>query len=363
LPTGLRLRRWSLLQPGNTGEDSQGTVHRSMKDEIDILRIQFADERASYRRREAFLSSVILHLLLVILILTGPKLFPQNAQRQTRNTTLASVDEKKDLGFLALPKDYQKLLRKPKTPVIADKDRIAQGKAPQIDPKGLRVPYSEGNTKQLEQSSPPGAPQPPVQPATAAAPSPPPSPPPQPLPENRQVAKLHLPELNTESRPQRSLQEISDGLEAPGFSVKKSIEQARTSGNYGQGGPGGDSLNNLDNRRANFSVEEPTILSDTLGVDFGSWLRLVYYRVRDNWYAVIPELIRSGTKGKVVIVFDVQANGRIENLQVARSSGLSPYDRAAVSSLKLSEPFPNFPHAFKGQSLTLQFTYLYNIRL
>ena len=42
-----------------------------MKDEIDILRVQFADERASYRRREAFLSSVILHLLFIIFILVG----------------------------------------------------------------------------------------------------------------------------------------------------------------------------------------------------------------------------------------------------------------------------------------------------
>ncbi len=49
-----------------------------MKDEIDILRIQFADERAAYRKREAFLSSVILHLLLIIFILVSPKLFPRS---------------------------------------------------------------------------------------------------------------------------------------------------------------------------------------------------------------------------------------------------------------------------------------------
>ena len=331
-----------------------------MKDEIDILRIQFADERASYRKREAFLSSVILHLLLIILILVSPKLFPRSLDKNARNADLTSPDERKDLGFLALPKDYQKLFRKPKTPVPSDKDRIAQGKAPKIDPKGLQVPYSEGNTKQLEQSAPAGVPQPPAQAATPASPPPQPSaPPPQ---ENNQIAKLQLPS-NAEARPKRSLQEISEGLEAPGFSLKKSIEQARTSGSYGHGGPGGDSLRNFDNRQANFSVEEPTILSDTLGVDFGSWLRLVYYRVRDNWYAVIPELIRSGTKGKVVIVFDIHSNGRIDNLQVVRSSGLSPYDRAAVSSLKLSEPFPSFPHAFKGELLTLQFSYLYNSRL
>ena len=331
-----------------------------MKDEIDILRIQFADERASYRKREAFLSSVILHLLLIIFILVSPKLFPRSLDRNARNADLAAADQRKDLGFLALPKDYQKLFRKPKAPVPSDKDRIAQGKAPKIDPKGLQVPYSEGNTKQLEQSAPADVPQPPVQAAAPVSPPPQPSaPPPQ---ENNQIAKLQLPP-NAEARPKRSLQEISEGLEAPGFSVKRSIEQARTSGSYGQGGVGGDSLRNFDNRQANLSVEEPTILSDTLGVDFGSWLRLVYYRVRDNWYAVIPELIRSGTKGKVVIIFDIHSNGRIENLQVVRSSGLSPYDRAAVSSLKLSEPFPSFPHAFKGEMLTLQFSYLYNSRL
>jgi TonB family protein len=334
-----------------------------MKDEIDILRIQFADERSSHRKREAFLSSVILHLLLIIFIIASPALFPPNRDRRVRSADLAA-DEKKDLGFLALPKDYQKLLRQPKTPVLSDQDRIAQGKAPKIDPKGLQAPYSEGNTKQLEQAAPAGTPQPPAPSAAAAPPaSMPPQPSAPPLQENRQIAKLELPQPSPEGRPQRSLQEISDGLEAPGFSVKKSIEQARVSGSFGQGGAGGDSLRNFDNRQANFSVEEPAILSDTLGVDFGSWLRLVYYRVRDNWHAVIPELIRSGTKGKVVIIFDIHSNGRIDNLQVVRSSGLSPYDRAAVSSLKLSEPFPSFPHAFKGQSLTLQFSYLYNVRL
>ena len=136
---------------------------RSMKDEIDILRIQFADERAAYRKREAILTSVILHLLLIIFILVSPKLFPRSLDRNARNADLTSPDERKDLGFLALPKDYQKLFRKPKTPVPSDKDRIAQGKAPKIDPKGLQVPYSEGNTKQLEQSAPAGVPQPPAQ--------------------------------------------------------------------------------------------------------------------------------------------------------------------------------------------------------
>lgn len=330
-----------------------------MKDEIEILEIRFLDERASQRRREAFLISVVLHLILIIFILVSPRLFPrkETSERDGRST--------KELGFLALPEDYQKLPQKPKAPVPADQDRIARGKAPKIDPKALRVPYSVGETKLPEQSAPPGIPGPQVPPPVAAAPegkalparqSPPPD-------GTKHIAKLQLPEAQPESKSGQSLRELSEGLRSPGFSIDRSIEKAIQSGNYGSGGPGGEAFRNFDNRQANFSVEEPTVLSDTHGVNFGSWLRLVYYRVRDNWYAVIPELIRSGTKGKVVVIFDVRNDGRIENLQVVRTSGLSPYDRAAVSSLKLSEPFPSFPPAFKGEFITLQFSYLYNMRL
>jgi TonB family protein len=336
-----------------------------MKDDLEFLLEKLADERAAHRRREAFLTSVILHLMLIIFILVSPKLFSERTFRKSRQGEHTPVESSKQLGFVALPNDYQKLLRKPKTPVLSDKDRIAQGKAPKIDPKGLRAPYSKGDTKLREQSGSRGTPEPSVPPAVSAPGGHSASPQPPVPEENKQIAKLQLPQTATQSagEPKRSLREMVEGMETPGFSIKNSIEKARQSGNYGSGGSTGDALRNFDNRHANFSVEEPTVLSDTHGVDFGGWLRLVYFRVRDNWYAVIPELIRSGTKGKVVIIFDVRNDGRIENLQVVRSSGLSPYDRAAVSSLKLSEPFPTFPPAFKGEFITLQFSYLYNMRL
>ena len=101
---------------------------------------------AAYRKREAFLSSVILHLLLIIFILVSPKLFPRSVARKT-NADLAA--EKQDLGFLALPKDYQKLLPKPKTLRFAEKDRIAQGKAPKIDPKGFFKPLIPKATRRI----------------------------------------------------------------------------------------------------------------------------------------------------------------------------------------------------------------------
>jgi TonB family protein len=340
-----------------------------MDDEIHLLLNQFADERAAHRKREAVFISIIVHLLFVILIILAPKILPNNTWRNPPVRDLTSLDASKELGFLALPRDYQKLLPRPKNPALSDKDRSAQGKSPLINPRGLRAPYSEGDTKRLEQSAPLGAPEPPQPPpVTSAA-----NPSVQDLQANsgfskgemqKDAAKMQAPSSPDQSSEKTNLRDLFAGLQTPGSSIQSSLEKARQNGNLGYGGSGkGESLHHFDNRQPNFSVDQPTILSDTRGVDFSSWLRLIYFRVRDNWYAVIPELIRSGTQAKVVVIFDVKNNGRIENIQVARSSGLPPYDRAAISSLKLSEPFPNFPVSFSGDRLTLQFSYFYNIKL
>jgi TonB family protein len=341
-----------------------------MDDEIRFFLTQCADERATHRKREAFLMSVIIHLIFVILILLGPKLFPSGLWQNAPPREVTRIDASKNLGFLALPKDYQKLFQRPKTPALSDKDRIAQGKAPMIDPRGIRAPYSKGDTKLPEQSSPRGTPPAPTPPPVASVANPSNQDTQQQQggskEENNQLAKLQVPassELEA-GETKTSLRDLFAGLQTPGSSIQSSLERARQSGNLGYGGSGsGDSVHQFGNRQPNFSVDQPTILSDTRGVDFGPWLRLIYFRVRDNWYSVIPELIRSGTKAKVVVMFDIMNNGRIENLQIVRSSGLSPYDRAAVSSLKLSEPFPNFPVSFSGDRITLQFSYFYNIRL
>jgi TonB family protein len=340
-----------------------------MNDDINFLLTQFADERGSHRKREAVLMSVVIHLLAIILIMVGPRLFPISQSRDALNLDLTSAQASRNLGVLALPKDYQKLFQRPKTPVLSDKDRTAQGKSRKINPKGIRAPYSEGDTKLPEQASARAIPQPtpPLSPTPAVRPS---------TQDSQQQSAMKEEEKN-ETKPQlpsaakqesgeakTNIRDLFARLEAPGASIQGSIEKAGRTGNYGYSGSGGDdSLHRFDNRQPNFSVDQPTILSDTRGVDFGPWLRFIYFRVKDNWYSVIPELIRSRTKGKVVIIFDVLSDGRIENLQVVKSSGLSPYDRAAISSIKLSEPLPNFPSSFSGNHITLQFSYYYNINL
>jgi TonB family protein len=341
----------------------------SMDDEIHLLLNQFVDERAIHRKREAVLISIIAHLLFVILIILAPRLFPNGLWRNPPVRDLTSLDASKKLGLLAPPKDYQKFLQRPKSPVLSDSDRSALGKPPLINPRA-RAPHSRGETKLPEQSAPRATPEPPRPPTVASAANPSV----QDLQPKSGASKGEAPQdaakMQAPSSPDRNgetktnLRDLFAGLQTPGSSIQSSLEKARQGGGYGSGGSGaGESLHRLDNRQPNFSVDQPTILSDTQGVDFGPWLRLIYFRVKDNWYAVIPELIRSGTQAKVVVIFDVKSNGRIENVQISRSSGLPPYDRAAISSLKLSEPFPNFPVSFSGDHLTLQFSYFYNIKL
>lgn len=110
------------------------------------------------------------------------------------------------------------------------------------------------------------------------------------------------------------------------------------------------------------TAEAPTILSDTRGYDFGPYMNQVINRVRTSWYSLIPESARIGlSKGRVVVVFTITESGRIADLDIRVSSGVSALDRAAVAGIQASNPFRELPADFDGDSLVLQFTFLYNI--
>jgi TonB family protein len=116
-----------------------------------------------------------------------------------------------------------------------------------------------------------------------------------------------------------------------------------------------------ENPNPNFSTEAPTILSDTRGVDFGPYLDRIVYIVRRNWLAVIPESARRGEKGRVGVVFEILKDGSVPQLRLVASSGSDPLDRAAVSSIHASVPFPPLPQEFNGNHLVLQSIFLYNL--
>jgi TonB family protein len=332
------------------------TAYRQMHD-VPALLIQLQDDLSRARRREALWMSVIVHLTLIILIINSQRfvnLFPRRA------VIVMSPDmlKQKDLTYLELPPDAQKLTKRPDTNIISDKDRVATTRRPQLDPKELR---------KILDSSRPGAPGPSAPPAQQPAPpaqmaqnSPPEMQPPQqqqPEPQSPpvnqgQIAKLNLPP----SQPRPS---FSNSMSAGSAIAQAARAAAQNRGAYG-GGDGGDyGLNQGGQGKVGDQLE---ILSDTMGVDFGPYLARVLHDVRQNWYNLIPEVARAPLmkKGKVSIEFAIMKDGTVKGMQYIYSSGDVALDRAAYGGITASNPFPPLPNEFGGQYLELRFNFFYN---
>jgi TonB family protein len=104
------------------------------------------------------------------------------------------------------------------------------------------------------------------------------------------------------------------------------------------------------------------ITSDTMGVDFGPYLRQVVHVVKQNWNNIIPPSAKAPLykKGKVSIEFVILKNGQVAGIHYVISSGDVDLDRAAYGGITYSNPFPPLPAEFRGQYLGLRFHFWYN---
>ena len=101
------------------------------------------------------------------------------------------------------------------------------------------------------------------------------------------------------------------------------------------------------------------ILSDTHGVDFGTYLENVKQGVKKNWVSLIKETDRM-KKGRLAIMFAITKDGTVAGMKIVRSSGDVALDRAAWGGITASNPFPPLPSDFEGRYLALRFGFLYN---
>jgi TonB family protein len=338
-------------------------AYREMHD-VPALLIQLQDDLSRSRMREAFWLSVIVHLTIVILIVNSGRLFDLVPRRA--GILVNPADQQKELTYLELPPDEQKVTKRPDTNNLSDKDRIATSKIPQPDSKDLKKilesprPGAPGRRGPVAPPAPQASPAPQQStPAPEQAQAPPPQEnTPQRPPDQGQVAKLNTPASES---PQ-------PGFGSPSLSAGSAIEQAaraalanRGAGGGGYGGDSGD-YGLGQGRRASKAVGELDVLSDTMGVDFGPYLQRVLHDVRQNWYNLIPEVARAPImkKGKVSIEFAILKNGKVAGLRYVSSSGDVALDRAAYGGITGSNPFPPLPAEFGGQYLALRFHFFYN---
>jgi TonB family protein len=103
------------------------------------------------------------------------------------------------------------------------------------------------------------------------------------------------------------------------------------------------------------------LLSDPSGVDFRPYLVQVLAAVKRNWLAVIPESARLGRRGRTAVQFIIAKDGKVPKLVIAIPSGADALDRAAVTGISASNPFPPLPPNFPGEQIRLQLVFTYNL--
>ena len=324
--------------------------------EAPTLLIKLQDDLAEARRREAFWISVVVHLIVVLLIVNSQRL----AGLIPRRTVVAvspALTNQKDLTYLELPPDEQKVTKRPDTNIQSDKDRTAMSKAPQLDRQELKKILDAARPGRPGPQVPP-SPQPqaaPSAPAPAqnAAPQPSAPPPPPPVDQN-QVAKLQTPPALT---PKAA---FGGGAMSAGSAIQQAA-RAATANPGGYSGDGGNYGLGLG-KKSTQAIGPLEVLTDTMGVDFGPYLQQVLYRVRVNWYGLIPESARAPImkKGKVTIEFAILKDGKVGGLRYIESSGDVALDRGAYGGITASNPFPPLPKEFGGQYLGLRFAFYYN---
>ncbi len=336
-------------------------------------------EAIKWRRRTMYLSSLILHGILLLILVFSPDLLRRGRQMIGLPVEVAP---QKQYSYLVLPPEVlRRLTEPPENAPLSDQNRRAQGRSPLIDPRGLHMPYSKGNTPLPEIAG--GGKPPAAAPVPApAAPKPAPAGPASNQPSNQPSNQAsNQPSQEAQNEEALRLQDVKpstggggSGLNlpspTPGQSIQQSLQSAARAGRYPSGsgagsgagsGGYGDGIGQFGNLRPNFSTEGPIILSDTLGVDFGPYLSRIIFIVRRNWYSVIPESARLGEKGRVGIVFEILKDGSVPQLRLVASSGSDPLDRAALAGIRESIPFPPLPQEFTGKHLVLQFLFLYNV--
>src|SRR5579872_5617441 len=322
--------------------------------ELHLLIEELEDERDSGRRREAVWMSVVFHLMLVIGLILAPKIKPEWFNPQDNVALVTQKLDDRDVQFLALPKDAQKV-EPPKTNIISDQNRRAQARIPSPDRHTLE------ELQNARRQGPPGprAMQSPPPPQVAQAQ-------PQQQPQQQQQAPNAAPKQQENTSTVAKLEQPEEehptnrNVFTTRGSAGSAIEQAARAAAQGHGGGGDYGIGPLSpNTNAQGAVD---ILSDTMGVDFGPYLARILEDVRRNWYNLIPEEARSPLfkQGKLAIQFVIDKNGNVEGMKLIAPSGDVALDRAAWGGITASNPFPPLPKEFNGPYLALRFRFYYN---
>jgi TonB family protein len=177
-----------------------------------------------------------------------------------------------------------------------------------------------------------------------------------------QVPETKPPGTPTEPSPAETLARLDPPPERPYGLEPALANRPRFSGSLG------DALRNLqryvedeqlDNPKGGGGSFGPAIQFDTMGVEFGPWIRRFVAQVKRNWEPLIP-LAAWSMKGHVVITFNVHKSGMITDLSVVEPAALDAFNAAAYGALASSNPTVPLPPEYPSPKAFFTVTFFYN---
>jgi TonB family protein len=128
------------------------------------------------------------------------------------------------------------------------------------------------------------------------------------------------------------------------------------------GGGEGPDLGNSGGGESGLAEQGP-ISFETSWYDWGPYAQSMVSKIRVNWYANMPQLIRTGIGGVATIRFTIQRDGRITDIVILKSSGHPPYDFAARKAIELSSPLNPLPADFPNPDERVTAMFYYNTKI
>lgn len=283
--------------------------------------------------------SVLLHVLAILVLLVHPEIaFPAKIFLSKGRTYHASEPKTlRVITYVDQPMTYVPPTRKPEGNLYSDRDRAARSRPPKVMKTARKLPYSRGTSRSPERidvvarKQAPPAESKPVEPAKAEEPN------------QAQAAE----KLAQEAKPKE--------IKRDGF-VPPPPEKEKSTGSEQVAQKGAPSTNVFENKES--ALKSPgSGLFDTKGFELGNYWREVVRRIKENW--IVPEPIRY-SRGRLILIFYIEKDGRISGLRLVNTSGNSSLDMSALHSVLASNPFPPLPKEFVGENVGAKFVFSYH---
>ncbi|HEX8619264.1 MAG TPA: energy transducer TonB [Thermoanaerobaculia bacterium] len=323
-----------------------------MQEPIDLVVIT-EEKRKTGGLSIAVLVSLILHSALVIWFVTRPREVAPAASNKSmvRYVQLLQRQQpQQEQKFVEAP-GIEAMKRAPLTAPLSDKNRQASmpeptGPTPTPRPgdgRGLYIPEAAPQPRNAQEAQQQQQQQQPAQQAAAAQ-------------------GAATPQTVDSGRAQTASNETFVYRETPKATAASAAIDWRTAVKAVRapiGGAEGLDLGNAGGGDKGHAEQGP-LSFETQWYNWGDYAQSMVSRIRVNWYANMPQLIRTGIAGVVTIRFTIQRDGRITEVAVLSSSGHPPYDFAARKAIELSSPLNPLPKDFPNPNERVTAMFYYN---